>query len=158
MAIKTYMSKVYDRVEWDFIEAILRKMGFIEKWVGWIMKCIKTMSYHILVNGQPRGNIFPQRGLCQGDPLSPFIFILCTEALIGLLKGAEESGNITGMRVARESPPVSHFFFADESLFFCKAETQERRHIMEILNLYEKASCQCINLDKSLMLFRKQVP
>lgn len=92
VAIKTDMSKAYDRVEWNFLEALLLKMGFDEKWVSWIHWCISSVSYQALINGEPKGNVSPTRGLQQGDPLSPFLIILMTEALISQLKGAEDEG------------------------------------------------------------------
>ena len=76
------------------------------------------------MNGQPRGNIVPERGLRQGDLLSPFtfIFILCMETLVSLLNHAENQGKIIGMSVTRTCPSVSQLLFVDDSLFFCKEE------------------------------------
>ncbi|CAA7014686.1 unnamed protein product [Microthlaspi erraticum] len=153
MAVKTDMSKAYDRVEWPFIEALMRKMGFAEAWITWMMSCIKSVKYRVLINGQPRGKIIPQRGLRQGDPLSPYLFIMCTEILITNLKKAEVLKEITGLKVARASPAVSHLLFADDSLFFCKAITKESRVLLQILKEYEIASGQQINFAKSSVQF-----
>ena len=95
--------------------------------------------------------------LSQGDPFSPFIFILCTEALVSLLNHAENQGKITGMRITRACPSVSHLLFADDSLFFCKAEPRECEEVMKVVRKYGKTSGQCINFDKSSLLFGKRI-
>ena len=89
------------------------------------MKCVSSVSYQVLINGEVKGHIKPSRGLRQGDPLSPFLFILCTEVLISHIKRAEETKKISGIKIARGSPSISHLLFADDSLFFCKAEQSQ---------------------------------
>ncbi|XP_010451584.1 PREDICTED: uncharacterized protein LOC104733725 [Camelina sativa] len=158
LAFKTDMSKAYDRVEWDFLEAVLVKFGFAQKWISWIMWCVSSVTYQVLMNGQPRGSIIPQRGLRQGDPLSPYLFILCTEVLIANIKKAERDKKLTGISIARDSPSVSHLLFADDSLFFCKAEESECRTVISIIGNYGKASGQEVNLTKSSIMFGKKVP
>ena len=118
MAIKTYMSKAYDRMEWSFIETVMQKMGISETWIIWILRCITLVTCMVLMNGQPMENIVPEKGLRQGDHLSPFIFILCTEALVSLLNHVENKGKITGMRVTCSCTSVSQLFFPVDNLFF----------------------------------------
>lgn len=104
MAVKTDMSKAYDRLEWDFIRLVLQSFGFHEKWDNWIMHCVSTVTYTFLINDSPRGKVKPQRGIRQGDPLLPYMFILCSEVLSGLCKKASEDGSLQGIRIARGSP------------------------------------------------------
>jgi len=80
------------------------------------------------------------------------------EGVVSLLNHAENQGKITRMRVARASPSVSHLLFADDSLFFCKAEPRECEEVMKVVRKYEKASGQCINFDKFSLLFGKRIP
>ena len=120
MAIKFDMSKAYDGVEWVYLEAVMRRMGFDEKWIRLIMIYITTVSYSILVNGEPTSMIVPTQGIRQGDPLPPFLFLLCTEGLNGLITQAANRGDIKGFALSRNSPRLTHLLFADDSLLFCR--------------------------------------
>ena len=153
IAIKTDMSKAYDRVEWSFLEVLFQRMGFAERWIQWIMLCIRSVSYTILLNGKTYGRITPERGIRQGDPLSPFLFILCAEALVHVMNRAELQGNITGMRLTQRCPSIQHLLFADDSLFLCKATLSDCSNFLHCLELYGKASGQEINFLKSSVTF-----
>jgi hypothetical protein len=123
MALKLDMSKAYDRVEWKFLERVMQQMGFHPKWVTLMMECISTVSYSILINGAPHGFVKPTRGLRQGDPLSPYLFLLCAEGLHSLIHRAKMTGHLKGVSISRNGPKITHLFFADDSLLFCRAST-----------------------------------
>lgn len=81
MAIKLDLSKSYSRVEWAYLEAIIRKMSFQERWISLSKMCVRKISYSVLINGQPKGRIIPTKGLRQFNPISLHLFLLCVEGL-----------------------------------------------------------------------------
>ncbi|KAF7147810.1 hypothetical protein RHSIM_Rhsim03G0079300 [Rhododendron simsii] len=155
VALKLDMSKAYDRVEWGFLEAIMRKMGFTEVWIRWIMGCISSVSYSLLLDGQVSGYIQPSRGLRQGDPLSPYLFLLCAKGLSEMFRNAEVQRLIHGVIICRDGPHISHLLFADDTVVFCKAKRSELQVVDSILKDYRNASGQLINFQKSSMFFSR---
>ena len=85
MDVRLDISKAYDRVEWDFLRQIMLKLGIDARWVNLAMEIVCTASYFVLINGEPQGYISPSRGVRQGDPLSPYLFLLCAEGLSSLI-------------------------------------------------------------------------
>ena len=158
MAIKLDMSKAYDRVEWGFLKRVMVRMGFARRWINLMMMCVRTTSYSVLFNGEPKGYIKPSRGIRQGDPLSPYLFLLCAEGLSALLQKAERDRKISGVSVCRGGPKISHLLFVDDSLLFCHASSDACHRLMEVLAMYERASGQMINKEKTALFFSKNSP
>ena len=158
MALKLDISKAYDQVEWLFLQNIMVKIRFPAGWIERVMSCVTIPSLSILVNGKPYGMIQPSRGIRQGDPISPYLFLLCAEGLTALLNKAESEGRIKGMSICRGAPNITNLMFADDSLLFCQATQAEGETIAYILQTYEKASGQRINLEKSSAYFSSNTP
>ena len=153
LALKLDISKAYDRVEWNFLQGIMIKLGFPDKWIQWVMGCVTTPSFSILINGKEYGNIRPSRGIRQGDPLSPYLFLLCAEGFTSLLEKVELGGRIRRASICRRAPKISNLMFADDSIIFCRATSGEVRVINKVLQTYANASGQCINMEKSSIYF-----
>lgn len=98
-AIKFDMSKAYAQVEWNFLRRRMLKLGFHVNWVNLVMNCVSTVSYRVKDNGEYTHTIFPHRGLRQGDPLSPYLFVIYAESFSSALREKESLGRIQGIRV-----------------------------------------------------------
>ncbi|XP_074287486.1 uncharacterized protein LOC141612574 [Silene latifolia] len=142
MAIKLDMAKAYDRVEWSFLQRVLVALSFDSGWINRVMACVTTVSFAVLINGHPSREFRPSRGLRQGDPSSPYLFILCAEILSHQLRRATEIGTLHGVRISTGAPSISHLLFADDSPFFVKATGEEADVVSDILRRYEQASVE----------------
>ena len=140
VTMKLDMSKTYDRIEWGFLLQLMGNMGFSPKWIHLISECISTVSYSILVNGEPTKFFKPTRGIRQGDPLSPYLFLLCFEGLTQLINNVVHDGKIRGYSLCRNRPKISQLFFVNDGLLFCRAQLGDVKTIEEILDKYKKAS------------------
>ncbi|GLT68149.1 hypothetical protein SLA2020_404070 [Shorea laevis] len=155
MALKLDMEKAFDSMEWNFLLRILSLLGFHPKWINWIHQCISTSSFSIMLDGAPFGNFKPSRGLRQGDPLSPFLFILGSDILSRLIFKEEQKGLLHGIKISSRCPSISHLLFADDVMIFSRANSREATSIMSCLSTYSKWSGQCINVAKSSIFFSK---
>lgn len=120
-SLKIDMSKVYDRVEWVFLERMMLKLGIAQRWVKLVMLFDSSVKYMVINNGFSVGPILPGRGLRQGDPISPYIFLICAEGLSSILNYHVCHGRIHGCKVANSAPVISHLFFADNNFLFFRA-------------------------------------
>lgn len=101
------------------------KMGFDVRWVRLIMRCVSSVSHAVIINGEPSDFFKPGRGLRQGDPISPYLFIICAEVFSHLIQMEVNRGSLQGIRVCRGAPVVSHLLFADDSIIFCRADDRD---------------------------------
>jgi hypothetical protein len=131
----------------------MRKLGFVDRWIDLMMACVGSVRYQVRFNSEETEMFVPSRGLRQGDPLSPYLFLLCAEGLSGLLLREEEVGGIDGVRVCRNAPSVSHLLFADDSLILMKADLNNATSLQQVLDTYCANSGQLVSLAKSSIFF-----
>jgi len=136
VVLKLDISKAYDRIDWSYLKDVMSKMGFSEKWIQWIMLCVETVDYSVIMNNEKVGPIIPGRGLRQDDPLSPYLFILYAEGLSALIKNVENRRDLQGVRVFHIALRVSHLLFADDCFLFFQADEHQANTMKQILNQY----------------------
>ncbi|KAK5846193.1 hypothetical protein PVK06_002467 [Gossypium arboreum] len=156
--IKLDMSKAYDRVESNFIEKVMKRMGYAEAWVTKIMSCVHSVRYMVKCNLTLSNTIVPGRGLRQGDPLSPYLFLFCMEAFSKMLIQAQNNNKIKGIRSSINGPRINHLFFADNTLLFIRNKNKDVEEMVNILMKFSGVSGQKINDDKSMIMFSQKNP
>jgi len=120
VTLKLDISKAYDCMDWESLCAYMSKMGFHDCWIHWMSMCVESVGYSILVNGEQVGPIIVGHRLRQGDPISPYLFIICVEGLSTLIRDVESRGELTGTKICRREPSVSPLLFADDYFLFSK--------------------------------------
>lgn len=153
MLMQLDLSKAYDKVSWSYLEAVLRAFGFSQQWIQWVVALIKSPRYSILVNGAPSTPFSPSRGIRQGDPSSPFLFVILMEDLGRLIAKKKEEGLLTGLQPIRSSRATTHQQFVDDTMLHGIPTVKEAMAFKNILNLFSKASGMEINFSKSTIFF-----
>ena len=149
---KLDIEKAYDHVNWDTLFFLLERMGCGSRWRRWLKICVATVHFSILVNGSPDGFFDSSRGLRQGDPLSPFLFLLIIEVLSQILKKTEEGDLIQGFHVGPITSTgihISHLLFADDIILFCNASREQLLSIRLALTCFQAFTSLKVNVGKS---------
>lgn len=157
MILKLDLEKAYDRIRWDYLEDTLHAVGLSDRWVSWIIQCVAGPSMRLLWNGEKTEPFKPARGLRQGDPLSPYLFVLCMERLCHLIEDAVGAKIWKPIQLSRGGPKLSHICFADDLILFAEASVAHIRVIRRVLERFCNASCQKVSLEKSKIFFSKNV-
>jgi hypothetical protein len=152
LIFKVDFEKAYDSVDWGFLEYMMRRVGMCEKWVAWMKACVFGGSMSVLVNGSPTEEICIQRGLKQGDPLAPFLFLLVAEGFSGLMRNAVDRNLFEGFAFGDNCMVVSHLQYADDTLCIGKPTVENLWALKSILRGFEMVSGLKINFFKSSVI------
>ena len=136
-------------------------MGFGVRWCRWIHTCISTVQFSVLFNGSPTDFFGSSRGLKQGDPLSPMLFLVMMEVFSKMMKRAEGAGLLRGFRVAGRQGGgvgVSHLLFVDDTILFCDANEEQILHVRMLLLCFQAMTGLKVNALKSEMVPIEEVP
>ncbi|GKD94613.1 RNA-directed DNA polymerase, eukaryota [Tanacetum coccineum] len=152
MIFKVDFEKAFDSVRWDFLDDVLRKFGFGDTWCKWIQCCLKSSRGSILVNGSPTEEFQFGKGLKQGDPLSPFLFILIMESLHLSFQRIVDAGMFHGIKLGGGLVNLSHMFYADDVVFVGQWCASNITTLIHVLDCFHKASGLRINMSKSKIM------
>ena len=135
-------------MRWCFVDHVLDQMGFGQVWIRWVQNCIATVSKLVLINGSLTKPFNMEKWLRQGDPLSPFLFILVAEVLNKMIGRAVDKGLIQGLKIGKNKVNLTHLQFADDTILFCPAKVKTLKNYKRILDCFGLMSDLSINYDK----------
>ncbi|XP_071699108.1 uncharacterized protein [Rutidosis leptorrhynchoides] len=151
LIFKFDFEKAFDSLSWDFLLDMMSRMGFGSRWRRWILACLKSASISILVNGSPTNEFLIERGVRQGDPLSPFLFLIAAEGLNFLVKKVCGVGLFRGVEIGKDKVKLSHLQFADDTIFVGEWHNQNFCNLMKVLKCFENLSGLKVNFHKSVL-------
>ena len=157
MAIKVDLVKAYDRLEWSFIHNVLKAFRFLDELIKLIMSCVTFTTISILLNGGKLSSFQPTRGIRQGDPLSPYLFILCMEYLGFLINESCRKKEWIPLKASKRKLGISHLFFADDLMLFAKANKAGVESIKKVLSQFCNDFGQLVSMKKSCVYFSPNV-
>lgn len=156
--IKIDLEKAFDKLEWSFVRFSLKYLHFPNKLIDIIMSCIFTTSTSILINGSRTDYFTPFGGIRQGDPLSPYLFIICMEMLSRLINHEIACCRWDPIKISAKGPFISHLFLADDLVLMMDANQKNYNSLVDTLNKFCNISGQTINFNKSRILFSNNTP
>jgi exonuclease III len=152
LLFKVDFEKAFDSVDWKYLDTVLRRMNFPSLWRKWMMECISTPRVSVLVNGSPTDEFCLERGLRQGDPLYPFLFLIAAEGLHVMMNKMVEQDMFASYRVgAHGNVDISHLQFADDTLLVGVKSWGNIRILKSVLMLFESVSGLKVNFHKSML-------
>lgn len=157
VAIKVDMEKAYDRLDWGFLYNTLCEIGFASRFIDIIMACVRTATMKVCWNGQASAQFIPSRGVRQGDPISPYLFVLCMEKLSHLISWEVQNRKWKPMRMRRNGPQISHLFFADDLVLFCEASQEQMAEVKRVMTRFCAVSGHNVNMQKTRAFVSKRV-
>lgn len=137
VVIKLDMAKAYDHVAWPFICFMLRQLGFCENWIDLIYRFSSNNWYSLIINGSRHGFFKSERGLRQGDPLSPSHFIVSVELFCQMLNNLKNNPKFRGFYMNPQGPQITHLSFADDTIIECSSLKQSLKIVLDTLDMYE---------------------
>lgn len=150
MILKIDLEKAFDQASWLYIRMLLTHLGFPNQVINWIMCCINLFSYNVLINGAATGFFHVERGLRQGFPLSPLLFLLVMEGLSRCLIEEMDRGRLRGIMIT-DNCTLTHLIFVDDIIIFLNGSIGDSTVVNIVLRLFCKVTrMSCNNINSSI--------